>query len=65
MMHHSEQVRLIELAVTSPSIAQPLTLRTSPSDYATFNQINAFVINIRVALGKKKQKKVFTLCFHC
>ena len=29
--------------VVSPNIAQPLTLRTSPSDYGTFNQIKYFV----------------------
>ena len=37
----------------SPNIARPLTLRTSPSDYATFNQIKKFLIfNIRLLQAK-------------
>ena len=37
----------------SPNIARPLTLRTSPSDYATFNQIKSFLIfNIRLLQAK-------------
>ena len=50
----------------SPNIARPLTLRTSPSDNATFNQINIFFIfNIRLLLEREKQQKNFTLSFHC
>ena len=30
------------ITVMSPNIARPLTLRTSPRDYATFNQIKSF-----------------------
>ena len=41
----------------SPNIAWPLTLRTSPSDYATFNQIKSFLIfSIRLLLERKKAK---------
>ena len=37
----------------SPNIARPLTLRTIPSDYATFNQIRSFLIfNIRLLQAK-------------
>ena len=51
--------------VMSPNIARPLTLHTSPSDYATYNQIKYFLIfNIRLILEREKQQKVFTLCFH-
>ena len=32
------------VTVMSPNIAQSLTLRTSPSDYATFNKIKSFLI---------------------
>ena len=50
----------------SPNIARHLTLRTSPSDYATFNQIKSFLIfNIRLLWEREKQQKVFTLSFHC
>ena len=49
----------------SPNIARPLTLRTSPSDYATFNQIKKIISNIRLVLEREKQQKVFTLCVHC
>ena len=46
----------------SPNIARPLTLRTCPSDSATFNQIKYFLIfNIRLLLEGEKQQKVFTL----
>ena len=42
--------------VMSPNIARPLTLRTSPSDYATFNKIKSFLIfNIRLLLEREKQ----------
>ena len=52
--------------VISPNIARPLTLRTSQSDYATFNQMKSFLIfNIRLPLERGKQQKVFTLSFHC
>ena len=45
----------------SPNTAQPLTLRTTPSDYATFNQIKSFLrYIIRLLLGREKQQKVFT-----
>ena len=51
--------------VTSPNIARPLTLRTSPSDYVTFNQIKSFLIfNIMLLLEREKQQNIFTLCFH-
>ena len=51
--------------VMSHNIARPLTLRTSPSDYATFNQVNSFLIfSIRLLLEREKQQKVFTLSFH-
>ena len=47
--------------VTSPNIARPLALHTSPSDYATFNQIKYFLyIQYQVAFGKRKTAK----CFH-
>ena len=42
----------------SPNIARPLTLRTSQSDYATFNQIKSFFIfNIRLLLEREKHKR--------
>ena len=54
------------ITVMSPNIARPLTLRTSPSDYATFNQIKSFFIfSIRLLLEREKQQKIFTLSFHC
>ena len=44
------------LTVMSPNIARPLTLHTSPSDYATFNQIRSFLIfNIMLLLEREKQ----------
>ena len=53
------------VTVTSPNIARPLTLRTSPSDYATFNQIKSFLLfNFGLLLEREKQQKVFTF-FHC
>ena len=40
----------------------PLTLRTSPSDYATFNQLTYFFIfNIRLPFGKGKTAKKISL----
>ena len=52
--------------VTSPNIARPLTLRTSPSDYATFNKIKTFLLfNIGLPLEREKQQKVSSLNFHC
>ena len=52
--------------VMSPNIARPLTLRTSPSDYATFNQIKSFLIySMRLLLEREKQQNVLTLSFHC
>ena len=54
------------ITVMSPNIARPLTLRTSSSDYATFNQIKSFLIfSIRLLLEREKQQKVSTLSFHC
>ena len=51
--------------VMSPNMARPLTLRTSPSDYVTFQQIKYFLIfNIRLLLEREKQQNIFTLCFH-
>ena len=39
----------------SPNIERPLTLHTSPRDYATFNQIKSFLIfNIRLLLERAK-----------
>ena len=47
--------------VMSPNIVWPLTLRTSPTDYATFNQIKSFLIfSIRLLLEREKTAK----CFH-
>ena len=44
----------------SPNIARPLTLRTSPSDYATFNQKKIFFyIKYQAAFGKRKTAKGF------
>ena len=44
--------------MTSPNIARPLTLRTCPSDYATFNQIkSSLLFNIGLLLEKEKQPK--------
>ena len=52
--------------VTSPNIARPLTLRTSPSGYATFNQIKSLLLfDIGLLFEREKQQKVFTLYFHC
>ena len=45
---------------------QPLTLCTSPSDYATFNQITYFLIfNIRLLLEREKQQKVYNTLTGC
>ena len=56
---------LIWFTVMSPNIARPLTLCTSPSDYAIFNQIKSFLIfSIRLLLEREKQQNVFTLSFH-
>ena len=44
----------------SPNIARPLTLRTSPSDYAIFNQIRSFLIfSIRLLLERENTAKRF------
>ena len=52
--------------MTSLNIARPLTLHTSPSDYATFNQIKSFLLfNVGLLMEREKQQKVFTLGFHC
>ena len=56
----------IPSTVMSPNNVRPLTLRTSPSDYATFNQIKSFLIfRIRLLLEREKQQIVFILSFHC
>ena len=50
------------ITVTSPNIALPLSLRTSPSDYATFNQIKSVLFfNIGLLFEREKQQKVFTM----
>ena len=52
--------------VKSPNIARPLTLRTSPSDYATLNQIKPFLISsIRLLMEREKQQNILTLSFRC
>ena len=49
-----------ELTVTSLNIARPLTLHTSPSYYATFNQIKSFLLfNIGLLLEREKTTKSF------
>ena len=55
---------ILACTVTSPNIARPLTLRTSPSsDYATFNKIQSFLLfHIGLLLEREKQEKVFILC---
>ena len=54
---------LMSFTVMSPNIARPLTLRTSPSDYATFNQIKSFLIfNISLLLEREHSKR-FSLMF--
>ena len=46
--------------VTSPNIARPLTMLTSPSDYATFKQIKSFLIfKIRLLLEREKKAKSY------
>ena len=45
--------------VTSPNITRPLTLCTSPSDYATFNQIKSFLLFNIWLLSEREAK-----CFH-
>ena len=53
-------VNNFSVTVTSPNIAQPLTLRTSPSDYATFYQVKSFLLfNIGLLLEKEKKAKSF------
>ena len=53
---------VVGVHVMSPNIARPLTLRTSPSDYATSNQIKPFLIfNIRLLLEREKNSKRFSL----
>ena len=47
----------------SPNIARLLTLRTCPSDYATFNQKKIFFWYL--LLEREKQQKVFILSLHC
>ena len=50
--------------VMSPNIARPLTLRTSPRGYATFNQIKYFLIfNIRLIFEREKTAKDFHYAF--
>ena len=46
----------------SPNIAWPLTLRTSPSDYAKFNiKIKSFFDILSVCFWKEKNSKRFSL----
>ena len=46
-------------SVMFPTFAQPQTLRTRPSDYATFNQITYFVVfNIRLLLERDKEQNI-------
>ena len=53
---------LLGSTVMFPSIVWPLTLHTSPSDYATFIQIKSVLIfNIKLLLEREKQQKVFAL----
>ena len=47
--------------VMSPNIARPLTLRTSPSDYATFNPITSFLYLVSGCFWKKENSKMFSL----
>ena len=52
-------------AVLSPNIARPLTLRASPTDYATFDQIKSFLIfYIRLFFGKRKTAKDYHFIFY-
>ena len=46
----------------SPKIAQPLTLRPNPSDYATFNQIKSFLIFITSLLIEREKTTEKALC---
>ena len=51
---------IILITVMSPNIVRHLTLRISPSDYVTFNQIKSFLIfNIRLLWEREKQQKGF------
>ena len=48
----------------SPNTARPLTLRTSPIDYAKFNQIKFILIfSIRLLLEQETQQKVSLQAF--
>ena len=47
--------------VTSPNIVRPLTLRTSPSDYATFHQVKSLLLFIFGCFRKEKKRKKFSL----
>ena len=52
------------VSVTSPNIGWFLTLRTSPSDYATFNQIKSFLLfNFGLLLEREKSKKFSLYAF--
>ena len=66
MLGHHLHASKTPFTVMSPNIARPLTLRTSPSDYAKFNQIKSFLIfSIRLLLEREKQQKVSILSFRC
>ena len=62
---HSACILQLSVTVTSPNIARPLTLLTSPSDYTTFNhQIKSFLIfNIMMPLERENSKKVSLYAF--
>ena len=52
----------ISVTVMSPNIALPLTLRTSPSDYASFNQKKKFFSYLVLGcFWKEKNSKRFSL----
>ena len=52
---------IIWYPVMSPNIARPLTLRTSPSDYAKFNQKNLFWYLVSGCFWKEKNSNRFSL----
>ena len=56
MLGHHQPASETSFTVMSPNIGWPLTLRTSRSDYAIFNQIKYFLIfNVRLPLEGEKQ----------
>ena len=50
--------------MTSPSIAQHLILSTSPSYYATVNQIKKLIFDIRLLFERDNQQTAYTIYFH-